>query len=793
MRTRFTIFAMLSILAVAFAAPASAGQIEERFAAYLETIGDDDFASAIVYLWDRPNIRALDDALHAEKAPMSVRHSQVLVALKQAAERSQPAFVSYLDAKKVDGTVAGYTPYWVMNLVVVSATRSALLNISKRADVEAIEGNFKAVLIEAVGEPYMGDPTAGIGVTNSLIAINADRVWHELGYTGAGTLIGGLDTGVDGTHPALADRWRGNWYPWDECWRDALGGGTTFPTDGHGHGTHTMGTMTGAGHATGDTVGVAFDAWWIADNSINQSVSPEFDNDVLGAFQWFADPDGDPGTTDDVPDVVQNSWGIDSRFGYDYQDCDYRWQEAIENCEAAGVVVTFSAGNEGPYPQSHRSPANICNTPTVNFAVGAVDCENYGWPYPIASFSSRGPSDCDGVTIKPEVSAPGVSVYSSYPGGYYTRMSGTSMAGPHVAGVVALMRQASPNADVQTIKTVLMQTARDLGSAGEDNDYGWGVIDAYQAVLAVMQPDTIPPEVTLTAPNGGETLTPGNVYTITWDATDDVGVASVSLYYSYDGGTNFDLIDNVSGNPGSYDWTVPNTPSTQCLVKIYAYDAANNEDWDVSDGFFTIEEGPSNYVWVNSIDLSLAYKGPNVEAVADLLVWDQDNQPVFKAEVHSHWDGLTTDSDVFMTRKKGTGSCTSDKVKNPVGWWYYYVDNVIYNGYTFRTDIGETQAAIYAGGIQFAGSALNGFSVTHCKSTAEVTFSLARDAHVSLAVYDVSGQEVRTLVNETLPAGTRTLIWDGTNDNGERVSSGVYFYRIIAGEDVATDKMMLIK
>ena len=79
--------------------------------------------------------------------------------------------------------------------------------------------------------------------------------------------------------------------------------------------------------------------------------------------------------------------------------------------------------------------------------------------------------------------------------------------------------------------------------------------------------------------------------------------------------------------------------------------------------------------------------------------------------------------------------------------------------------------------------------VTHCKSTAEITFSLTRDAHVSLAVYDVAGQEVRALVNGTLPAGTRTLTWDGTNDNGERVSSGVYFYRIVAGEDVATDKI----
>lgn len=793
MRNRFVISALLSILAVAFTVTASAGEIEEKFAAYLETIGDDDFASAIIYLWDRPDIRTLDNALHAAKAPMQIRHERVLSELRQVAVRSQPDLLSYLDARKLEGKVAGYTPYWIMNLVVVSAIKAELKTMAQRTDVEAIEGNFRAALIEGVGEPYMGDPTAGIGVTNSLLAINANRVWHELGYTGAGTLIGGLDTGVDGDHPALVDRWRGNWHPWDECWRDALGGGTTFPTDYHGHGTHTMGTMCGAAHATGDTVGVAFDALWIADNTINQSVGPEFDNDVLGAFQWFADPDGDPGTTDDVPDVVQNSWGIDSRFGYDYQDCDYRWQEAIENCEAAGVVVTFSAGNEGPSPQTHRSPANVCNSPTVNLSVGAVDCENYGWPYPIASFSSRGPSDCDGVTIKPEVSAPGVSVYSSYPGGSYVRMSGTSMAGPHVAGVVALMRQANPNADVQTIKSVLMQTARDLGTSGEDNDYGWGIIDAYEAVLAVSEPDTTPPEVTVTAPNGGETLTPGNVYTITWDATDDVGVASVSLYYSYDGGVNYDLIDNVSGNPGSYDWTVPNTPSTQCLVKIYAYDGASNDDWDVSDGFFTIEEGPSNYVWVPSISLSLSQKGPNTEAVAELLVWDQDNQPVFKGEVHSHWDGITTDSDVLMTKKNGTASCASDKVKNPVGWWYYYVDNVVYNGYTFRSDIGETQDAIYAGGIQFAGQALSGFSVTHCNAATDITFSLSKSARVSLVVYDVTGQRVRTLVNETLSAGTQTLRWDGIGDGGERVVGGVYFYRIVADDEVATDKMMLLR
>jgi subtilisin family serine protease len=796
MKRLLPLMLVLLLLAVVLCLAALAGEIEPKFAGYLETIGDDDFASAIIFLQDRPDIRGLDAAMHAEHAPLKVRHEQVLGALTQAAERSQPALLSYLDTRKATGTVEGYTPYWITNMVVVYATKAELERIAERGDVEAVEANFRATLIEAAERPYLGSPTLGIGVTASLRAINADRVWYELGYTGAGTLVANLDTGVDGDHPALTDRWRGNWHPWSECWRDALGGGTTYPEDSHGHGTHTMGTMCGAGHATGDTVGVAFDALWIADNAINQSVGPEFDNDVLEAFQWFADPDGNPGTTDDVPDVLQNSWGIDSRFGYDYADCDYRWQEAIENCEAAGVVVTFSAGNEGPSAQTNRSPANICNTPTVNFSVGAVDCEAYDWPYPIAYFSSRGPSDCDGVTIKPEVSAPGVSVYSSYPGGGYARMSGTSMAGPHVAGVVALMRQANPDADVQTIKTVLMQTARDLGSTGEDNDYGWGVIDAYQAVLAVMQPDTEPPVVAVTAPNGGEVLTVGSAYTVAWTATDNVGVTSTSIYYSYDGGANYGLVATLPGNPGSYAWTVPNTPSTQCLVEVYAYDAAANEGWDVSDAFFTIEELQAPYVWVPSIDLSLSQKGPNTEAVAEVLVWDEDNQPVKGAQVSSHWGGLSTDSDVFTTKRKGTGSCTSDKLKNPVGWWYYYIDDVTVSGYVFRTDIGEVSDAIYAGGIPLAASAPDRMSVTHLSAddgSVEFSVGTVKDTHVSFALYNVAGQRVKTLLDDNTPAGYRTLVWDGTDENGVKAAAGIYFYRVVSGNEVLTDKLMLVR
>ena len=168
-------------LGIALNLSAFAGEIEPNFAAYLETLADNDFASAIIYLYDRPNLKAMDNALRAEKATMAVRHERVITALRGAAARSQPALLNYLGTQKEKGAITGYTPYWIMNLVVVYATKAELMRIAQRGDVEAIEGNFKATLIDPVTPPYMGSPTLGIGVTLSLKAINADRVWNELG------------------------------------------------------------------------------------------------------------------------------------------------------------------------------------------------------------------------------------------------------------------------------------------------------------------------------------------------------------------------------------------------------------------------------------------------------------------------------------------------------------------------------------------------------------------------------------------------------------------------------------
>ena len=234
-----------------------------------------------------------------------------------------------------------------------------------------------------------------------------------------------------------------------------------------------MGTMTGLGATTGDTIGVAFGAQWIAARAIVSGGNANL------AFQWLADPDGDPNTIDDVPDVISNSWGY-----HDFSCPQYQWYQ-IDNCEAAGIVVVFAAGNRSsgdPYPESMWAPASRITTEYNTFSVGAVNGNSDN--FPIADFSARGPSQCDHLTIKPEVVAPGVNVRSSVPGGGYQQYgwSGTSMACPHVAGTVALLRQYNPNASVDTIKWAIMQSATDLGQDGEDNTYGYGIINALGAL-----------------------------------------------------------------------------------------------------------------------------------------------------------------------------------------------------------------------------------------------------------------------------------------------------------------------
>jgi hypothetical protein len=228
---------------------------------------------------------------------------------------------------------------------------------------------------------------------------------------------------------------------------------------------------------------VAFGAQWIAAAVVDRGGGVQRTiADILSAFQWSADPDGDPSNSDDMPDVINNSWGVPT--GY-LGACDMTFWEAIDNVESLGIVCLFAAGNEGPFSSTIRTPADRITTQFNSFAVGAIN--NQGLE--IASFSSRGPSGCDSVTIKPEIVAPGVGIRSCDNGGGYISMSGTSMATPHIAGAVAILRQFNSQASTDQVKAALLAGAVDHGPPGEDNSYGYGLLNILNSIYNMPSPD----------------------------------------------------------------------------------------------------------------------------------------------------------------------------------------------------------------------------------------------------------------------------------------------------------------
>ena len=220
---------------------------------------------------------------------------------------------------------------------------------------------------------------------------------------------------------------------------------------------------------------MAPDAQWIAVKMYDDAGEAAYSDIHLG-FQWLLDPDGNS-NSNDAPDVVNNSWG----FRQYVDQCFLEFQPDIETLKTAEIAVVFSGGNEGPYSSTSISPANY----PESFAVGAIDQS-----LTIANSSSRGPGACDS-DYYPELAAPGINIRTSdltfggvFPDSYAT-VSGTSFAAPHLAGAMALLLSAAPDAAVAELESALKNSAVDLGAGGPDDDYGYGLVDVMEAYLTI--------------------------------------------------------------------------------------------------------------------------------------------------------------------------------------------------------------------------------------------------------------------------------------------------------------------
>jgi serine protease AprX len=512
------VLSVLSFLLAGVVIPASAAPWRDKVDPWVLSTASQGQTEFLVFLSSQADLSRADSlSTKLEKG------TYVYQTLSAFAARTQAPIIAELVRLGVE-----YRPYWIANMIWVRSGLSTVQLLAQRTDVAHLYANPQVKMdVPAVQASSAPSPQ---GVEWNITKVKAPDVW-AMGFTGQGVVIGGQDTGYQWDHPALINQYRG-WNDGiadhDYNWHDAIhenayfntcGFDSPFPCDDYGHGTHTMGTMVGDDGGA-NQIGMAPGARWIGCRNMDNGVGSP--STYAECYQWFVAPtriDGSEPRPDLAPDVINNSWGCPTSEGCNPDSL----LVVVQNLVNAGIVTAHSAGNDGSGCSTVNTPGAIYEE---SFTVGATDSSDI-----IASFSSRGPVTVDGSNRpKPDISAPGVSIRSSVPGdGYQGGWSGTSMAAPHVAGLVALLISAHPDLDGQVaqIESLIEQSAFHISwsgcsSSGVPNSaYGWGRIDALAAVGTVHQ-------LELAKVASDAVVFPGDLITYTLTVTHSNGIGSTT-------------------------------------------------------------------------------------------------------------------------------------------------------------------------------------------------------------------------------------------------------------------------
>jgi subtilisin family serine protease len=402
----------------------------------------------------------------------------------QAAERGSQELYSWLEN-------AHAKPHQLLTAHAIAADVDVglLEALAARAEIGRIGPNALAMPLESQGvaagspRPPAGAPGGGSvdAVEWNIAKIRADQAWAAFGVRGQGTVVGDIGTGVMYEHAALVQQYRGNLgdgtFDHNYNWFDLVSG-QAAPYDDSGHSTFGVGVAVGSDGGA-NQIGVAPAARWIAVKVFDAYGGGTLE-DLHAAMEWMLAPTDLSGANPDPakrPNVGLNMWGL-------WGGCDTEFNPDVQAWQAAGILPVFAIGGEGPGCSLIRSPADMVGA----FAAGATDGDDN-----ISGFSARGPG-CYGA-IKPEVSAPGVNIRSSTNDGGYQVWSGTSFSAAHLAGAAALVLSADPSLGLDELETIVKDTAvcrDDLMCGGSpcpdgmNNTYGWGRIDAYEAVAAAL-------------------------------------------------------------------------------------------------------------------------------------------------------------------------------------------------------------------------------------------------------------------------------------------------------------------
>lgn len=428
------------------------------------------------------------------------RREYVVSVLKDFSALSQRGVVAQLNQLQQSAAVQQVTTYWIANVINCHATPQAIKALAERGDIASIDYDENRVLIDLDENrnafPVEGNP-GNREITWNVLRLNADDVW-ALGLNGEGVIVAVIDTGVNYDHLDLQDHvWESDEYPnhgYDFVNND------NDPKDDHGHGTHCSGTVAGDGTA-GSQTGIAPGATIMCLKVLDSGGSGS-ESGVWSAVQF---------SVEHGAHVMSLSLGWLHAWGVNRT----AWRQAFDNALAAGVVAAVAAGNEGdqqgsyPIPDNVRTPGD-CPPPWLNpdqtlqggisgvVCVGSTTSSNN-----LSGFSGRGPLDWSAVNgyndypyqpemglIRPDLCAPGSNIkslahYSNT--GYEDGWSGTSMATPAYAGMVALMLQKNMTLSPEEVSQISEETTLVL-TPGKNNNTGSGLVDALAAVLATSMP-----------------------------------------------------------------------------------------------------------------------------------------------------------------------------------------------------------------------------------------------------------------------------------------------------------------
>ena len=484
------IFVVVGSVGAVADAPVPTVTLQTKVDPWVLETADTGKTEFLVFLSEQAN---LGEAARLPNKTEKGKH--VYAALTATAERTQAPLLRELKHRGLE-----YRPFWIANMIWVRGNMADVQALALRRDVAHIYANPAVHVDGPIADPaYAAGPQAAAqpdAIEWNIAKVHAPEVWAKT-YTGQGVVIGGQDTGYQWDHPALKGKyrgWNGSTASHDYSWHDAIhvagsscGANSPVPCDDYGHGTHTMGTMVGDDGA-GNQIGMAPGARWIGCRNMDTGWGTPAS--YIECYEWFIAPTKVDGTAPDptkAPDVINNSWGCPPSEGCTDPNV---LLTVVQTVRAAGIVTVHSAGNSGsnlsPGCSTVRDPAAIY---AESYTVGSTDSSDT-----IAGSSSRGPVTIDGSNRrKPDISAPGVNIRSSVRGGGYGYMSGTSMAGPHVAGAIAVLISAYPGlaGNVDQIESILEQSAVHLtssqGCGGDsttavpNNVYGWGRIDVLAA------------------------------------------------------------------------------------------------------------------------------------------------------------------------------------------------------------------------------------------------------------------------------------------------------------------------